>query len=196
VTGARRRRHRRRADRARDAEGVLRHPGGLRLGTEVGFALLFWADGSALSQHGADFGDDIYYRAGAFFSASTNLDPSGALGRMLQLAEAACGFAVLSVAIGHLPALYQAFSRREVAVSLDPRAGSPPTVRDAVAPVGRPRPLGRARRVPRRVGEMDADLLDTPGRRIREELAPVGLADAANAAAPLSRGGVTSRSVV
>jgi hypothetical protein len=35
---------------------------------------------------------------------------------------------VLFIAIGYLPALFQAFSRREVAVSqLDPRAGSPPT---------------------------------------------------------------------
>src|SRR5206468_1872901 len=46
----------------------------------------------------------------------------------LQIAEAAAGFAVLFIAIGYLPALFQAFSRREVAVSqLDPRAGSPPT---------------------------------------------------------------------
>jgi hypothetical protein len=98
------------------------------LGIVLGFACLFWADGSALSLHGADFGDDLYYSASGFFSAATSLDPSGTFGRMLQLAEAASGFAVLFVAIGYLPALYQAFSRREVAVSqLDPRAGSPPT---------------------------------------------------------------------
>ena len=99
------------------------------LGIVIGFACLFWADGSALSLHGVDFGDDLYYSASAFLSASTNLDPANGWGRALQLAEAACGFAVLFVAIGYLPALYQAFSRREVAVSrLDPRAGSPPTV--------------------------------------------------------------------
>ncbi len=99
------------------------------LGIVLGFACLFWAHGSALSLHGTDFGDDLYYSAGAFFSASTNLNPSGGFGRLLQIGEAASGFAVLFVAIGYLPALYQAFSRREVAVSqLDPRAGSPPTV--------------------------------------------------------------------
>ena len=98
------------------------------LGIVLGFACLFWADSSALSLHGTDFGDDLYYSASGFFSASTSLNPSGTFGRMLQLAEAASGFAVLFVAIGYLPALYQAFSRREVAVSqLDPRAGSPPT---------------------------------------------------------------------
>jgi hypothetical protein len=98
------------------------------LGIVLGFACLFWANGSALSLQGADFGDDLYFSAVAFFSASTNLNPANAWGRVIQLAEAACGFAVLFVAIGYLPALYQAFSRREVAVSrLDPRAGSPPT---------------------------------------------------------------------
>jgi hypothetical protein len=98
------------------------------LGIILGFSCLFWADGAALSLHGVGFGDDIYYSAGAFFSASTNLNPSGGFGRALQIGEAASGFAVLFVAIGYLPALYQAFSRREVAVSqLDPRAGSPPT---------------------------------------------------------------------
>jgi hypothetical protein len=46
----------------------------------------------------------------------------------LLLAEAAAGFMVLFIAIGYLPALFQAFSSRETAVSqLDPRAGSPPT---------------------------------------------------------------------
>src|SRR4029077_2755455 len=80
------------------------------------------------SLHGVGFGDDIYYSAGAFFSASTNLNPSGGFGRALQIGEAGAGFAVLFVAIGYLPALFQAYSRREVAVSqLDPRAGSPPS---------------------------------------------------------------------
>jgi hypothetical protein len=42
--------------------------------------------------------------------------------------EGANGLGFLAIAIGYLPALFQAFSRRETAVSrLDPRAGSPPT---------------------------------------------------------------------
>src|SRR5581483_4527859 len=46
----------------------------------------------------------------------------------IELAEAICGYAVLFGVIGYLPALFQAYSRREVAVSqLDPRAGSPPS---------------------------------------------------------------------
>jgi hypothetical protein len=98
------------------------------LGIIFGFACLFWAADSSISPGGSDFGDASYYSAAAFFSAGTNLNPTDALGRALQIGEAACGFAVLFIAIGYLPALYQAFSRREVAVSqLDPRAGSPPT---------------------------------------------------------------------
>jgi hypothetical protein len=98
------------------------------LGIIVGFASLFWAAHSSLSATGADFGEYLYYSATAFFSASTNLDPANGIGRALQISEAACGFGVLFIAIGYLPALYQAFSRREIAVSqLDPRAGSPPT---------------------------------------------------------------------
>jgi hypothetical protein len=108
--------------------GVILNLAVWTLGIVLGFACLFWADGSALALHGVDFGDDLYYSAGAFFSAGTNLNPTGAFGRTLEIGEAACGFAVLFVAIGYLPALYQAFSRREIAVSqLDPRAGSPPT---------------------------------------------------------------------
>lgn len=98
------------------------------LGIVLGFACLFWADGSPITAHHVDFGDDLYASAAAFFSAGTNLDPIGGFARTLQIGEAASGFAVLFIAIGYLPALYQAFSRREVAVSqLDPRAGSPPT---------------------------------------------------------------------
>jgi Ion channel len=49
------------------------------------------------------------------------------VGRMLTVAEAALGFGFLACVIGYLPAIFQAFSRREVTISLlDARAGSPP----------------------------------------------------------------------
>jgi hypothetical protein len=52
----------------------------------------------------------------------------------LFIFEAACGFAVLFIAIGYLPALFQAFSRRDVAISqLDARAGSPPSAGSLIA---------------------------------------------------------------
>jgi hypothetical protein len=99
------------------------------VGLVLGFAALQWASGSQLGQgHAATFGDALFFSAGGFLSAGTGLEPEGAWSETLFILEAACGFAVLFIAIGYLPALFQAFSRREVAISqLDPRAGSPPT---------------------------------------------------------------------
>ena len=98
-------------------------------GLVLGFAALQWTSGSHLGQgQTASFGDALFFSAGGFFSAGTGLEPQGAWSDTLFILEAACGFAVLFIAIGYLPALFQAFSRREVAISqLDPRAGSPPT---------------------------------------------------------------------
>ena len=94
-----------------------------------GFALLQWAGGSHIVRGGGGgFDDDLFFSAGGFLSASMQLTPSTSFARMLFLGEAACGFGVLFVAIGYLPAIYQASSRREVAVAqLAPRAGTPPT---------------------------------------------------------------------
>jgi len=94
-----------------------------------GFALLQWAGGSHVVRGAAGgFDDDLFFSAGGFLSASMQLSPSTGLARGLFLGEAACGFGVLFVAIGYLPAIYQAYSRREVTVAqLAPRAGTPPS---------------------------------------------------------------------
>jgi hypothetical protein len=74
------------------------------------------------------FGNDFYFSASAFFNVSTSLAPHDTAAKALRIAEAATGYAVLFVVIGYLPALFQAFSRREVAVSMmDARAASPPS---------------------------------------------------------------------
>ncbi len=101
----------------------------LSTGVIVGFAGLHWAERSHLGGASTtDFGTDLYFSAGSFFTASTTVAPAGGFAKVLQIAEAASGFAVLFISIGYLPALFQAFSRRETAISqLDPRAGSPPT---------------------------------------------------------------------
>ena len=98
-------------------------------GLMLGFAMLHWAGGSHVLVHGkGTFLDDLYFSAGAFLSDTTAVAPGSPFAKVLMLAEAATGFGVLFIVIGYLPALYQAFSRREVVVSqLDPRAGSPPT---------------------------------------------------------------------
>jgi hypothetical protein len=101
----------------------------LSAGMILGFAGLQWADSSHLGAlRGADVGDSLYFSASAFFSGSTSSNPINGLGKLLQVIEAAAGLSFLGIAIGYLPALFQAFSRRETAVTrLDPRAGSPPT---------------------------------------------------------------------
>jgi hypothetical protein len=50
------------------------------------------------------------------------------LSRALTVIECGLGFGFLAIIISYLPVLYQAFSRREVTISLlDARSGSPPT---------------------------------------------------------------------
>ncbi|HEY6397705.1 MAG TPA: hypothetical protein VIX82_09660, partial [Solirubrobacteraceae bacterium] len=67
----------------------------------------------------APIGQDLYFSAAAFVSASTPSEPSHSLGKVLQVVEAANGLGFLAIAIGYLPALFQAFSRRETyAISL------------------------------------------------------------------------------
>jgi hypothetical protein len=104
-----------------------------------GFALLQWAGGSHVVHGGTGgFDDDLFFSAGGFLSASMQLSPSTALARGLFLGEAACGFGVLFIAIGYLPAIYQASSRREVTVAqLAPRAGTPPTAGALIVRSGR-----------------------------------------------------------
>jgi hypothetical protein len=54
--------------------------------------------------------------------------PLSLLGRSLAVGEAGTGFLFLALIIGYVPVIYQAFSRRELQISLlDARAGSPPS---------------------------------------------------------------------
>jgi hypothetical protein len=100
-------------------------------GIMLGYACLQWAAGSHLGvpRGSVDFGNDLYFSA----ATMTTDGPSGlathtTFARIVQVIDAGSGLAVLAIVIGYLPALYQAFSRREATVSqLDARAGSPPS---------------------------------------------------------------------
>jgi ion channel len=101
-------------------------------GLIVGFALLHWSLGTTLSL--ARDPDDsfityLYFSATTFFTLGYgDLVPRGFWGRTLSIVEAGIGFGFLAIVISYLPVLYQAFSRREITISLlDARAGSPPT---------------------------------------------------------------------
>jgi hypothetical protein len=75
------------------------------------------------------FGNDLYMSGTTFFTLGLgDITPASGIARLLIVLEAGLGFGFLALVIGYLPVLYQAFSRREVTISLlDARAGSPPT---------------------------------------------------------------------
>jgi hypothetical protein len=100
-------------------------------GLIFGFALLHWANGSAidLAKGAPSFSTDLYFSGTTFFTLGLgDVTPRTPMARGLTSLEAGIGFGFLALVIGYLPALNQSFSRREVNISmLDARAGSPPT---------------------------------------------------------------------
>jgi hypothetical protein len=96
-----------------------------------GFALLLWGLGAQMAATGGDagVGTALYGSGTTFFTLGLgDVLPHTALGRLLVVLEAGMGFAFLGLIISYMPVLSQAFSQREVNVSLlDARAGSPPS---------------------------------------------------------------------
>ena len=101
------------------------------IGLIMGFAMLQWALGSALSGIGeaSGFATDLYMSGTTFITLGLgDVIPRTGLARLVTVIEAATGFGLLAVVIGYFPVLYQAFSRREANITLlDARASSPPS---------------------------------------------------------------------
>lgn len=100
-------------------------------GIVLAFAALHWAAGSALvmsAGHTPGFLDDLYLSGTTFVTLGLgDVVPGLGVAKVLTVIESGLGFAFLAIIIGYLPVIYQAFSRREIAISmLDARAGSPP----------------------------------------------------------------------
>ncbi len=97
----------------------------------MGFALLYSAiEFQTQSGRGPEhFGTELYFSGTTFFTIGLgDISSVTTPGRIVTVVEGGFGFAFLALVIGYLPVLYQAFSRREVHISLlDARAGSPPT---------------------------------------------------------------------
>src|SRR5207244_7592797 len=89
--------------------------------------LLHWADGSAFqtADGRVSLTTDLYLSGSTFFSLGLGgVAPQSAFARALVVVEAGIGFGFLAMMISYLPVIYQAFSRREVTISLlDARAG-------------------------------------------------------------------------
>ena len=116
------------------------------VGLIVGFAFLHWSLGTALaSAHDANtsLAAYLYFSGTTFFTLGYgDLVPTGEWGRILSVAESGIGFGFLAMIVSYLPVIYQAFSRREITISmLDARAGSPPTAGEFL------RRLARARQI-------------------------------------------------
>lgn len=96
-----------------------------------GFALLQFAFGSAViaPEKIPNLGTDFYMSGTTFFTLGLgDVIPLTGLARTVTIIEAGTGFGFLALVIGYLPVIYQAFSRREVGISLlDAHAGSPPS---------------------------------------------------------------------
>jgi hypothetical protein len=99
------------------------------LGLITGFALLHWSLGTTVTGTGGSFSGYLYFSGTTFFTLGYgDMVPKSTPGRVLSVIEAGLGFGFLAIVISYLPVLYQAFSRREITISLlDARAGSPPT---------------------------------------------------------------------
>jgi hypothetical protein len=100
----------------------------------LSFAIMQWSFASLLSttEHfpaAHSFEACLYFSGTTYFTLGLgDVIPSAGYSRILTVAEGGIGFGFLAIIISYLPVLYQAFSRREVTISLlDARAGSPPT---------------------------------------------------------------------
>ena len=95
----------------------------------LSFALIEWGLSSPLNVPEKDvtFGTYLYMSGTTFVTLGLgDVTPMSGLARFLVFAEAGFGFFLLALIIGYIPVIYQAFSRREINISLlDARAGSP-----------------------------------------------------------------------
>ncbi len=97
----------------------------------LAYALFQWGVSDPLQapEKQQTFGTYLYMSGTTFVTLGYgDVIPLSLLGRILAVAEAGTGFLFLALIIGYVPVIYQAFSRRELEISLlDARAGSPPS---------------------------------------------------------------------
>jgi hypothetical protein len=134
-------------------------------GLIVGFGVLQWALGSplAVARGGVGIGMDLYMSGTTFLTLGLgDVVPTTAAARAITVIEVGMGFAVLAAVIGYLPVLYQAFSRREVNVSLlDGRAGSPPSAGELLRRYGQPQYDAPAMQTLREWERWSAELMES-----------------------------------
>jgi hypothetical protein len=107
----------------------------------VAFGMIHWSIGSKLRSGGEHptFLTDLYMSGSTFTTLGLgDVTPITPAAKFVTVVEAGTGFGFLALVIGYLPVLYQAFSRREVNISLlDARAGSPASAGELLSRHGR-----------------------------------------------------------
>jgi nitrate reductase NapE component len=135
------------------------------IGLIAGFALLHWSLNTELNPPGTELrlGTYFYLSGVTFFTLGFgDVTPAGTLGRAIAVTETGIGFAFLAVVISYLPVLYQAFSRREVTISLlDARAGSPPTAGQLLVRLARQSDFNVLNRILEEWERWSAELLES-----------------------------------
>jgi hypothetical protein len=110
------------------------------VGLLVSFTFIHWGSGSRMvGPEGAVSVGGMFYESGStlFTLGIGDITPRSTVARALTVGEAGTGIAFLALVIGYLPVIYQAFSRREVSISLlDARAGSPPSAAELLRRYG------------------------------------------------------------
>ena len=134
-------------------------------GLVLGFGLIHWETGARATpaEQTANFWTALYFSGSSFFTLGLgDVAPRAGLGRTAAVVEAGTGFVLLALVVGYLPVLYQAFSRREVEISmLDEWAGSPPSAGELLRRLGRWGDVGAVSAFLGRWEEWAADLLES-----------------------------------
>ncbi len=129
------------------------------------FALIQWGLNSPLNVSARDMSFVTYlYMSGTTFTTLGlgDVTPMAGLARFLVFAEAAMGFLFLALIVSYLPVIYQAFSRREVNITLlDARAGSPPSATEFLRRQYRDRRLEEIVQFMREWERWSAELLES-----------------------------------
>ena len=101
------------------------------IGLILAFALLHWSFQTRMlvADPAHTVVSYLYFSGVTFFTVGYgDLSPQDGIGRFLAVWEAGLGFGFLALVLSYHPILSQAFSQREVMISLlDARGGSPPT---------------------------------------------------------------------
>lgn len=130
-----------------------------------GFSLLQWglSDQLTAPEKQLSFWTYLYLSGTTFVTLGYgDVTPLTGMGRFLAITEAGMGFLFLALIIGYVPVIYQAFSRREINISLlDARAGSPSTATELLRRSYRDRKLDELIQFMREWERWCAELLES-----------------------------------